>query len=153
MSILISPDSPDGKELARWNTPKNQKTDHGLLGMKNVGYEEYPKCLYRAGRPTKANVEISGSLTVRDESEERVALGQGWSRTQEDAIERNHDRDREMAKLAANRAYQERTMSESAQREAAAFESDTVQHVPVIPETPIKTRKKPGPKPKTANLG
>ena len=146
MAILISPDSVDGKELARWITPRNQMV-HGLPGFKNVGYEEYPKCLYKAGRPTKANVEISGSLTVHDESQERVALGQGWSRTQEDAIQRYHDHDREMATLAANRAYQERTMSEKAQAEAAAFESETIQHVAEIPRTPVRRRGPNKPKP------
>ena len=140
MAVWVAPDSVEGKERARWETPKNQ-TIHGMPGMKNAGYEEYPKCLYKAGRPTKANVEVSGSLTVHDEQGERLALGQGWSRTQEDAIQRYHDNDREMATLAANRAYQERTMSEQAQAEAAAFESETIQHVAEIPRRPGRPKK------------
>lgn len=140
MAVWVAPDSVEGKERLRWETPKGQLVN-GLPGMKNAGYEEYPKCLYRAGRPNKANVEVSGSLTVHSEQEERLALGQGWSKTQEDAIQRFHDNDREMATLAANRAYQERTMSEKAQAEAAAYESETIQHVAEIPRRPGRPRK------------
>src|SRR5258706_8252922 len=131
MSILISPDSVEGKLRNQWECPKNTVVD-GLPGMNRVGYEEYPKCLYKAGRPTGGNVQVTGSLTVRSESEERMQLGQGWSRTQEEAIQQVHDTHVEMAKLAANRAYQEQTMSESARKEASDYESETVQHVAVI---------------------
>ena len=147
MAVWVAPDSVEGKERARWETPKNQ-TIHGLHGMKNVGYEEYPKCLYRAGRPDKANVKVTGSLTVHTDQEEAVAIGQGWSLTQEDAIQRVHDQHVEFAKLAAERAFYEQRMSDAAQKEAAAYESGTVQHVPVIPEVPVKRKGGRPPKPK-----
>jgi len=132
MSVLISPDSQEGKELARWNRPRNVIVD-GVAGMKNVGFEEYPKSIYKAGRPKMANVEITEVKTVRSEEEERIAIGQGWGRTIEHAIQLVHDQHNTFAKLAAERAHVERSMSEKAQAEAAAFESETVQHVPEIP--------------------
>ena len=52
MAILISPDSADGKELARWNTPRNQMV-HGLPGFKNVGYggTAQSACIRQGVRP------------------------------------------------------------------------------------------------------
>ncbi len=131
---IITPQSVEGRELRRWDLPKSRG------GMNRDGYEEYPKCLYKAGRPDHANVKVTGSKTVRDEQEERLALGQGWSVTQEAAIELVHKTHTEMGKLAAERAYVERRMSPKAQAEAAAFESETIQHVAEIPVQPIKRR-------------
>lgn len=142
MAIFIPPDSWEGKERAKWDRPRNQTVD-GVPGMKNAGYEPYPKVLYRAGRPDHGNVKITGSLTVHSIEQEDVAKGQGWAESQEQAIAAVHDRDTEYAKLAAERAYHERRMSEKAQQEAAAVDSQTVYHVPVIPETPIRRRGRP----------
>lgn len=127
---IVTPQSPEGIERKKWDTPKR------LGGYGPNGHEEYPKTLYKAGRPTKGNVEITESRTVHSESEELVAVGQGWARTQEAAIQLVHDTHVEHAKLAAERHYAERSMSEAAQREAAEADEGTVQHVPVIPEKP-----------------
>ena len=141
MAIWIAPDSAEGVERAKWERPKNQMAD-GVHGMNRVGYEEFPKCLYKAGRPKMGGVEVTESTTVRSEQEERLALGQGWARTQEDAIQLVHDQHTELATLAANRAYHEQRMSEPAQREAADREAamDTVQHVPELPAVPVKRK-------------
>ncbi len=133
MSVFQSPDSAEGKERARWDRPRNQIVD-GIAGMKNVGFEEYPKSIYRAGRPSHGNVDITGIKTVHSREQEDVAIGQGWSRSIEAAIDRVHATDRELAQAAAERAYTERTMSPAAQKEAATFEAETVQHVAEIPE-------------------
>ncbi len=133
---IVTPNSPEGIERAKWDRPRSQG------GMRPDSFEAYPKAMYRAGRPDQANVKIVASQTVRSEGEEDVAYGQGWRPTQEAAIALVHQTHTEHGKLAAERAFHEFRMSEQAQREAAAFEGETVQHVPVIPETPI--RKRPG---------
>jgi hypothetical protein len=57
MGVQISPDSLLGKELRKWNTPKNRLVDgdampgdplFGVFGHGAAGYEEYPRMLYRA---------------------------------------------------------------------------------------------------------
>lgn len=57
MGVLISPDSLLGKQLRRWNTPKNQLVDsdampgdplYGVFGERAPGYQPYPRMLYRA---------------------------------------------------------------------------------------------------------
>lgn len=60
MGVIITPESALGKELAKWNTPRNQfvrGSDGEILkeldgspvrGMNCIGYEEYPKMLYQA---------------------------------------------------------------------------------------------------------
>lgn len=143
MAIWIAPDSAEGVERAMWDRPANQTardrlTGKDIPGKNRVGYQEYPKVLYRAGRPTMANVAITGSITVHDEQQELVAVGQGWCRTQEQAIQRVHDEHMEMATLAANRAWHDQRMSESARAEAEAREAahDSVQHLPDLGEAP-----------------
>lgn len=106
-------------------------------------YQEYPKMLYKAHRADggpKVDLDSSGTRIVHSEGEERSALASGWHDGQEAAIQAIHDEDQNFAKLAAERAAQERRMSAKAQAEAAAVDESTIQHVPSIPETPIKPR-------------
>lgn len=51
MPVLVNPESELGKELAKWDTPRNQIVPHTnppVYGMKPVGYERYPAMLYKA---------------------------------------------------------------------------------------------------------
>lgn len=83
--------------------------------------------------------EIAESEAQRHSAEVRgfVYGGQGKALDAYDAQQADY------AKLAANRAYQERHMGEKARAEAAAFDDSTDEHVPVIPETSIKRRGRP----------
>lgn len=145
MSLFIAPDSPEGKERSRWDRPRNTTVD-GIPGMRCVGFEEYPKALYRAGRPNMGNVAITGSTTAHTQDQESILRGQGWHTTQEAAIQAVHAQHVEFSKLAAERHYVERSMSARAQAEAESYDAETVQHVPVIPEAP-KKRGRPRRKP------
>ncbi len=111
--------------------------DGGRGGADRV---EYPKMIYRA-KSADGGPKISEFKVVQDSGQESVAVGQGWSVTQEQAIEAVHAQHREHAKLAANRAYHERGMSEAARAEAAAVDEATIEHVPVIPVTPVRKRR------------
>jgi hypothetical protein len=60
MPVVISPDSDYGRELARWNTPKNKAVLDSsgdpvrqldgtiLMGMGGLGNEQHPKMLFKA---------------------------------------------------------------------------------------------------------
>lgn len=182
MPVIISPDTALGKELARWNTPRNRPVmdssgdpvvENGttLMGMGAVGYEPYPKMLYRAQThpvskqvrsyspepdmldyTTSADYEralnqISRHNTactkvVHDEAEYRRAISDGWRESPGQAMEAAEARAIEISDLAARRHYTDRTMSEPAQREAAdADRSAGMQHV--LDVQPRKRGRKP----------
>lgn len=151
---IHSPQSPMGQELARWEVRRENATNlvpiaHGRpagAGPYPFVHQEYPKMLYRAGRPDSGNVKIVDSLTVYSEREEQTAIDDGFRQGQDKALEAFKARDVEFAKLAAERHFHERRMSEQAQAEAHAIDSETVQHVPEIPATPIKKRGRPAKK-------
>jgi hypothetical protein len=61
MPMVIAPESAWGKELAKWNTPRNEAikdangdeilddiTRQRIMGMGCIGIERYPKMLYKA---------------------------------------------------------------------------------------------------------
>lgn len=106
-------------------------------------FEEFPKAMYRAGRDSKNQVDILGMEVAGDADEEAKLYGKGLRHKQEDALELAYAQEREIAKLAANRAHNDLKLSENARREARAFEESTPEHVAEIPETPIKRRGRP----------
>lgn len=116
---------------------------HG--GRGGAPLTEYPKMLYRA-ESAFGGVRIAGCKVVGDESEQRIACGQGWSVTQEAAIERVAAQELEFAKLAANRVHNEKWMSDKAKAEALEADESTMRHLPSVPETPKKRVGRPAKK-------
>jgi len=106
-------------------------------------FEEFPKAMYRAGRDAKHQIDILGMEVAGDSDEEAKLFGKGLRHRQEDALALAEANEREIAKLAANRAHHDRTLSEHAQAEARAYEESVPEHVAEIPETPIKRRGRP----------
>lgn len=111
-------------------------------GRKDAPRKEYPKMLYR-GESAMGGPRIGGYKIVQDEGQEHIARGQGWSVTQEAALEAVGAQELEFARLAANRAHNETWMSDKARAEARAVDESTMQHLPVIPTTPIRKRGRP----------
>jgi hypothetical protein len=170
MGVVISRDSELGKELAAWDTPRNRQvedssgTPTGIWGKNCVGFEPYPKMLYRAQtNPQTGQVSVgevpphpahftsppeferaslwvesfnrSCQMIVRDEGAERIAKGQGWSETQTGALERYEQEQITLAELAAKVAFQAKRMSPEAQAELAAADAETDKHVvDVVPQ-------------------
>jgi hypothetical protein len=144
MGVLRSQEDGWTKEMARFE--QRDVVVGGTLvqaipfadgGKKDMPRAEYPKMLYQA-ESAMGGYRISGFKVVKSEGEELVACGQGWSVTQEQALAAGADRDRELAKLSANRAHSEKWMSDGARKEAAAADEATAAHLPTIPETPIR---------------
>lgn len=106
-------------------------------GRGGAPFAEFPKAMYRAELAV-GGPRISGMMSVADEGTERLAHGQGWRASQEDAIALAHANHREAARAAAERAATERWMSEAARAEAAAVDEATVEHVASIPVAPIR---------------
>lgn len=155
MGIQRSQEDTWTKEMAKWeqrpvlvNGTFVQPIPVAEGGRGGMLLTEYPKMLYR-GESADGGPRIAGFKIVADSLQEQIAIGQGWSLTQEAALEGVAARQLELAKLAANRAYNEQWMSEKAKAEARAIDESTMQHVAEIPETPIARR---GRKPKTESV-
>ena len=152
MGIMHSPQSAWSKEMSKWEMRPVQigdsmvmplpKSQGGRAGDADI-HLEYPKLLYKAGRPTGTGVQITGYIQVHDASEQRIQEGQGWHDGQQRAIDAVHRDDQVLAQQAANRNFHDRRMSENAQAEAHAAESQSSQHLGEIPRKPIKKRGRP----------
>lgn len=149
MGIQRSQEDAWTKEMAKWeHRPvlvngtyiEPIPIEHG--GKKDAPFQAYPKMLYRA-ELADGGYRIAEFEIVKDEAGERIACGQGYAPTQEQALAQAEARQLEIAKLAANRVANERWMSDKAKAEAQAVDESTVNHLPEIPETPIKRRGRP----------
>jgi hypothetical protein len=140
MAVLHSPESDYAKEMRKHEA---QHTPFGP-GERPYVYQPFPTRMYKAGRSDAGPVVIVDALDAANDTEQRNLESRGYvAGGQGAAMDAFHAGDAEIAKLAANRAHQERTMSPAAQREAAAADDATMDHLPVIPETPIKRRGRP----------
>ena len=144
MGLQWTPESNYVKELAKWEIRPTPLVSADMIQAQGRPstplFQEYPKALYRAKAAT-GGPTISGYIEARDESHERLLLGQGWSVSQEAAIDAVSRHDTAIAQAAAERAFAERRMSERAQAEARAADAATPAHLPVVPDTPITKRR------------
>ena len=148
MGIQRSQEDSWTKEMAKWEQRpvlvagtfiQPIPMDQG--GHANLLFHEYPKRLYKAEAADGGPQIVDDNKTVHDEGQERVAIGQGWCVSQEDAIAAVHARHVDLGKLAANRNYNDRLMSDKARAESQAVEETSSVHLPVIPVTPIRKRR------------
>jgi hypothetical protein len=146
MGIQRTQEDSWSKEMAKWeqrpvyvNGAYIEPIPVSAGGRGGITLTEYPKMLYRA-ESADGGPRIAAHKIVQDSDQEAVAIGQGWSLSQEKAIEQVHATHREMARLAANRVHNERWMSEKARAEAALADESMIEHLPAVPVTPIKRR-------------
>lgn len=166
-SIQWNPSSPYVRELKRWDRPRSQG------GYNADGFEMFPLMLYRArvgsnGKAAVAEIfrptgqreqdvieerrveEFNRSCytIVRDESERSIARGQGWCDSPVAAIAAFEAQADEIEMITAQRHFQDRRMSEHAQREARLVDESTDQQVPAIQAQP----RRPGRPKKVAHV-
>lgn len=160
MGIVITPESPLGIEMSKWEKPfrfemfpmmvyRAQKLPSGKVvtaapmphqfGWKDPA--EYQRAVDEAEAITKASQRI-----VKDETELRHAKNNGWRETQAAALEAFELEEQALGNAAAEAAYQVKRMSEKAQAEYRAADEATHEHVADVPAP----RKRPGRKPKAA---
>lgn len=159
MPVLRSPESEYEKEMQKWNTPKRlggygpdgyehfplmlskaQKQPNGQYAVHQMppprwqfppgveGDAAFDQACRRAEEFTRAC-----QLTVRNQHEHDRAVAQGWVLGQEKALEEAQKWEKAIADAAAHRHYEDRNMSEAAQREAAAADNATTDHVAEVP--------------------
>ena len=146
MSIPRAAEDGWTKEMAKWETrpvvvngtfidplPRERggRRDHPFL--------EYPKMLYKA-ESADGGPRICDFIEAKDADDEMVLVGRGWAPSQPAALGLVEFNQRELARLAANRTYNDRWMSQNAKDEANAYDETQADHVAEIPATPIKRR-------------
>ena len=159
MPIVISPDSELGKELEKWNTPKQQG------GMRCNGFEPYPAMVYRADRyPGTGKVLVLHPLagtgdavadafslrnyrTVLTPEAHDQANRDGWSDSPLEAVAAFEKAATAEADAAANAAYHAQRMTEKARTEFDAAQDAAEFHAPdpPAPKQPPRSHKKVAP--------
>ena len=143
MPVVVSPDSEEAKELAKW---ESRPTRNCPEPQKPYVFQPYPAAFYYATRPSLGGTPVFQMETVENDTQAGNMRSRGWGNGQAEAVQRLEEREQALAVGEAERHFSDRRMSEKAQAEADAFDESTDEHVPVIPEA--KARKKPGRKPK-----
>lgn len=136
-NVLITPHSPEGKERLKWEY--EEFSLNGVRGQRGPRtFEEFPKMMSLAGRSDTGKIVITREQVAGDADEQARLESEGFRCGHDKAIEAHERREQSIAELAANRAFQERTMSDAARREAAEYEESEYGHVAEIPEAPKK---------------
>ncbi len=144
-SIVVPQTSEYAKERRRHEAGHTQ---YGAPGRPFV-YQEFPKRLYKAIR-NERGITLDG-FTVANEEEQGRMASRGYCLTQQEALDLEDREHLEHGKLAAEREWEIRhgRHSELAVAEVRAAEAEHgARHLPSVPATPVKPRKKPGPKPR-----
>lgn len=138
MGLLISPDTPYGKEMWKWDHMEHERhpSDPNIHGMRPSSFRAYPAMLYQA---TQKNPWQFERKEVADEVAERLAIGQGFvSGGQGEAARVFDERQQGLALAAAERNFADRHMGEKARDESSAAEQASSTHLGEIPRTPIR---------------
>lgn len=148
--IVWNPASPYAKEMAKWEMGYSPYGPPGRPRENMTDREkEWPKLFYLMKRLVPGSQQAftrtpdGDFVTVHykeahDENEATQFEGEGYREGMVKAIAHIVKYEAEVAQAAAERAYQDRNMSDKAKAEVAKVEASTAQHVAVIPETPIK---------------
>jgi hypothetical protein len=172
MGIVRTGTSAYDRELAKWDTPRNQRVkdaegnETDVMGMGAIGHEPFPKMVYKAHRRENGKVMCMDldaiyaidlavqaraeafnrtcQLTVNSEGELLRAKDQGWCDSPDDALAYHERLQQDIAIAAAEEANRVRTMSEKAQREHAELDAATDAPVTDVPAP----KRRPGRPPK-----
>lgn len=138
-NVTLSQNSPYAQELCKWEA---HYTQYGPPG-RPYEYHPYPTRMYKATRPSQGGVAFEGQDAENDAERARLERDGYIYGGQAAALAALERRETEIAELAANRAFNDRRMSDKAQAEAAATDDTTIRHLAEIPRTPIKKRGRP----------
>ena len=155
--LVINPHSALGKELRKWEQHRTELVPRGTNPGNPYVYRPYPKMLYRAQRLPNGQAgclaqapnpyafergeaferavlmveSFNRSCTriVSDESQERIAIGQGWALDPQAAMAVYEQEQQAIGNAAAEAAYAAQGMTSKARDELKAADASTHQHV------------------------
>ncbi len=141
MSVLYPPDTPYAKEAVKWEA---QNSTMGV-GLRPYQFRPLPAWMFKAGRPANglgADV-ITDERYCESESDESAAWHLGFRATPTDALALLEAERLEIAKLAASLEHEKKfKLSPHAVAEVEAAQAVHPGHMPTVPVTPIKPRRK-----------
>ncbi|HMF95088.1 MAG TPA: hypothetical protein VKE96_12370 [Vicinamibacterales bacterium] len=183
MPLQIPVETLWGRELARWNTPRNRNVvdsngdeildeqNRPIRGMGAIGFEPFPMLVYKAHKNPQGKVlcmdvpplaefypdEKSFAAAcervevfnrrcyqrVGNEQELQQALKDGWSKTAQEALEKQERLEQDIANAAAEANYAAKRLSANAQAELDAAGRETHQHVTDVVGVPRSARRRP----------
>ena len=135
MAMLRSPEDSYVKERAKWEAVPTAECP---LALKPYEFKPYPAMFYRAERPAMGGPAVFEEEIVESDMQAANMRSRGFGQGQAEAMQMLEARERDLAHAAAHRAFDDKGMSEKAQREAAAFDESTANHVGEIPATPVR---------------
>jgi len=139
--IVYNPASPFAREMAKW------EMGYSLFGQPGRPREQqtpqpFPAMFYKMKRSdTNGDFIVEHYQEAADEADARNLLSRGYHQGRPAAIAAIEEQEQRIAVAAAERVYHEQRMSEKARDEAAQADAATGQHVPEIPETPIRRQR------------
>lgn len=137
MAVIVAPGTKYSDEVLKYEYDDFRiGSEKGKRGPRV--FVAFPKMVYKAGRNAVGKIEILEHAIVETVDEERNLQSRGFMAGQAAALSVCESEALNLAKLAANRAYQERTMSDVARAEAETYERSQDEHVAEIPVTPKK---------------
>lgn len=143
MSLVITPDTPYGKELWKWDHREDETcpTDPTIRGMRPSTKRDYPALMYRV---TGKNPWTYDQARAVDEAAQRNLESRGFVAGGKAAANEAYDRlVQDAALAAAHRNYEDRNMSPAALAHSSAVEQASSRHLGEIPATPIRRGRKP----------
>ena len=151
MPVVHTPDTPYAQEMRR------HEANYTIYGSPGRPYEfrEYPAMMYRFVREAKTGTPIPEGQIAADEHARRNLESRGFVfGGQGKALDVFEAEQTEHAKLAAELNYDVKNkLSERAAREVTdAQQTFGAQHLPVVPETPIKAKGWPKGKPRAKKI-
>ena len=153
--VRYSPASEHSKEMAKWEMeplPDGSVTKRMIDAARSAGVHhaswdapQYPKAMVKYAQ-TPNGIQLSENRSAASAVEERNLLSRGFRMKADEAIAVVEGQNFDAAEAAANRAFYDRRMTATAQREADAVDSATARHLGEIPAEPLPPKKRGRPK-------
>ena len=144
--FVHNPASAHSREMAKWEMAYSP---YGQPGRPRevVGHQEWPARFYKCVRSTtNGDILTEHETNAADANEARALESRGYVRGLAAAHAAVEASEQYVARAAAERAFRDRNMSESAKAEAAAADDSVGHH---LAEVPVKQVRRRGPnKPK-----
>lgn len=87
---------------------------------------------------------INQQLRDKNDSDHRIALGQGWATTPDGVRAAKDRQDKELALVTAHRHYEDRNLDGTAKAELAAVEDEADHHMPEVTAADVKAVQQKG---------
>ncbi len=152
--VRYSPASAHSKELAKWEMAplSDGSVTQGMIdAARRAGvhqgawdHPEFPKAMIKAEQTPNGIKLVDTTQTAHSEVEQRNLESRGYRATADAAIALVDTANQDAAVAAANRAFHDRRMTATAQREADAIDSSVARHLGEIPAEKLMPKKKRG---------